>query len=164
MNKRIEEIYLNHRQGLFSLAVSVTGSHQLAEDSIQNAFARLFSHSIPESGDVAYVYRSVRNSAIDTVRHHQRQSKLRESLFENGTWAERQEPAHDTLVAQERVAILQAAIDDLDDHDREAVVLKSLAGLTFEQAGNVANTSPKTIATRYRRALKKLEQKLEGQL
>ncbi len=164
MNERIEEIYLEHRQGLFSLAVSVTGSCQLAEDSIQNAFARLFSRSIPESGDVAYVYKSVRNSAIDSLRHHQRQNRLRESLFEFGNTTGGHNSAHDTLVAQERITILQAAIDELEDHDREAVVLKSLAGLTFEQAGIVANTSPKTIATRYRRALKKLEQKLEGQL
>ena len=36
--------------------------------------------------------------------------------------------------------------------------------LGFEQVGEVTNVSPKTVATRYRRALKKLEHQLKDQL
>jgi RNA polymerase sigma factor (sigma-70 family) len=68
------------------------------------------------------------------------------------------------LLAKERDSLLRSAIDQLSETDREAVVLKLYAGLTFEQAGKIADESPKTIATRYRRALEKLEVQLKGQL
>jgi RNA polymerase sigma-70 factor (ECF subfamily) len=68
------------------------------------------------------------------------------------------------LLTRERDELLKEALNQLPDTDREAVVLKLFAGLTFEQAGEVTETSPKTIATRYRRALGKLENQLKGQL
>ena len=164
MNRVLEQIYREHRQGLYSLALSITRSHSLAEDSIQNAFTRLFTRANPESDLVPYVFKSVRNSAIDLVRNRQRRSRLNESLFESNEDLDLKANPHETLVVQERTTILQEAIDELDEREREAVVLKSLADLTFEQVGEITGTSPKTIATRYRRALKKLEEKLKGQL
>ena len=68
------------------------------------------------------------------------------------------------LLTRERDKLLREAINQLSDPDRESIVLKLFAGLTFEQAGEVTGTSPKTIATRYRRALEKLENHLKGQL
>jgi RNA polymerase sigma factor (sigma-70 family) len=52
----------------------------------------------------------------------------------------------------------------LDEAEREVVVLKTFAGLTFAAIGEVLEQSEKTVATRYRRALLKLEEKLRGQL
>ena len=83
---------------------------------------------------------------------------LFESFDESNTTSEPVEHA----LTSERDAILRQAIDQLGEKDQEAIVLKLFGGLTFEQAGEVANASPKTIATRYRRALNKLENQLKG--
>lgn len=64
----------------------------------------------------------------------------------------------------ERDQILRSAVDDLDEAERAVVVLKTFAGLTFAAIGEVLEQSEKTVATRYRRALLKLEEKLRGQL
>ena len=164
MHETLEQIYLDHRQGLFSLALSITQSHQLAEDSVQNAFANLFRRPIPNGDSVAYVFKSVRNSSIDSIRANKRRSQLNESLFAENEITPAADSAHDTIVSQERAHLLQQAIDELDELYREAIVLKSFSGLTFEQVGIVTNTPAKTVATRFRRALQKLEQKLKGQL
>lgn len=170
MNQLLESLYRQHRQGLYSLAVSITGSHQLAEDSVQNAFARLFGReipgsipgSIPGNDPVAYVYKSVRNSAIDTCRSAKRQSRLKESLFNGFRVTGRSETTPDeNLLTQERSDLLREAIACLSEPEREAVVLRAFAGLTFAQAGEVANVSTKTVATRYRRALMKLADRLQ---
>lgn len=165
MNQSLETVYQKHRQGLFSLALSVTGSRQQAEDSIQDAFANLMRRRVPDGDIVPYVYISVRNAAIDLQRKTQRRSELSESLF-NGyapLTSKHDNPAAD-LLTKERDQMLRDAVQELPKDQREAVVLKALAGLTFDQAGEVLNISPKTLATRYRRALMKLETRLRGQL
>ncbi|MCP4170341.1 MAG: sigma-70 family RNA polymerase sigma factor [Fuerstiella sp.] len=72
-------------------------------------------------------------------------------------------PAEDVLTA-ERDQILRIAVHDLDDADREVIVMKIFAGLTFDAVGEILYQSAKTVATRYRRALMKLEERLRGQL
>ena len=170
MSESLENVYREHRQGLFSFALSIAGCPQLAEDAIQIAFANLHrTEAVARSGScngevVAYVFQSVRNSTIDLQRSDQRQKKLSQSLFADYSSREQPSSPPEHLLTKERDRLLRDAIDQLPESDREAIVLKLFAGLTFDQAGIVANTSPKTIATRYRRALGKLENNLKGQL
>ncbi|MDG1897072.1 MAG: sigma-70 family RNA polymerase sigma factor [Fuerstiella sp.] len=117
---QLEETYCSQRQGLFSLALSITGCRQLAEDAIHAAFERL--------------------CRLDA-----------------------ESPADDVLTA-ERDQILRTAVNDLDESDREVVVLKIFAGLTFDAVREILNQPAKTVATRYRRSLIKLEERLRGQL
>ena len=165
MNESLEILYRRHRQGLYSLAITITGSHQLAEDSVQNAFTKLFSCQLPEGDRVAYVYKTVRNSAIDIRRTVGRQTRMTESLF-NGfrPVAMPSNTPPDDLLTKERHEQLREAIESLSEDEQEAVILKAFANLTFEQAGQAARVSAKTLATRYRRALLKLENQLNGKL
>lgn len=68
------------------------------------------------------------------------------------------------MLTAERDQILRIAVHDLDDADREVIVMKIFAGLTFDAVGEILYQSAKTVATRYRRALMKLEERLRGQL
>ena len=161
MNESLENLYLEHRQGLYSLAVAVTGSHSLAEDAVHNAFVKLFRRELPDGDHVAYVFRTVRNSAIDVSRNASRQNRLKDMLV-NGfhpSQIKMQTPP-EQLLTEERHERLRVAIQELPLAEQEAVILKAFADLTFEQAGLVTNLSSKTIATRYRRALIKLERQL----
>lgn len=170
MNELLENLYRKHRQGLYSFALSIVCSPDLAEDAVQNAFAKLFRNpngkeSVLRNGNaVAYVFQTVRNSAIDLQRSDSREHRLSKALFAGYQPPQESNCPSEALLTRERDELLRSAIDQLSDPDREAVVLKLFAGLTFEQAGVVSQTSPKTIATRYRRALEKLENHLKGQL
>lgn len=120
----------------------------------------------PPAGDVVnYVFASVRNAARDVLRANRRASEVRETIF-NGYQPPEQQSVNpaDDLLTVERDQILRAAIDDLDDAEREVVVMKTFAGLTFDAIGEVLEQPAKTVATRYRRALMKLEERLRGQL
>ena len=166
MRDQLEKTYCSHRQGLFSLALSITGCRQLAEDAIQSAFERLCrSDAVPGDDLAGYVFASVRNASRDVVRARRRVDGIRESIFNGAVRSEDSwtGPAEDYLTA-ERDQILRTAVDGLDEADREVVVLKTFAGLTFEAIGDVLKQPAKTVATRYRRALTKLEEKLRGQL
>ncbi len=70
----------------------------------------------------------------------------------------------DGLLTRERDQILRLAIDQLHEDDREVIVMKVFGDLTFDEIGGVLKQPAKTVATRYRRALVKLEERLRGQL
>lgn len=158
-------IYRQHRQGLFSLALSITGCRQQAEDAVHSAFERLYRSDVALTGSaVSYVYVAVRNAACDIHRTSQRASGIHESVFadvapvHNATG-----PEHEVLTA-ERDNILRTAVNNLDSVDRQIVIMKAFGELTFDGIGAILEQPAKTVATRYRRALIRLEEKLRGQL
>lgn len=153
MRDLLDDIYREHQQALFSLALSVTRHPASAEDAGQAAFTRLLGRRTPPTGDVrAYVFASVRNAAIDQQRRRGRDGKTCASMFEP---AESSPPDADVL-ADEQQRRLRDAIDQLPAPQREAVILKALGGLSHEQVARITGQSPNTVASRYRRALEKL--------
>lgn len=162
----LEQVYRAHRHGLYSLALSVIGCEQSAEDAIHEAFVAMYRRSPIECDPVAYVFASVRNASIDISRRSQRAHRANETLF-NGYVPPKAVPGtngQERLLDQERDQILRRAIDGLPSHERELIVMKTFAQLTFDQIAEVLKEPMKTVATRYRRALKKLESELRGKL
>ena len=164
MSELLEAVYREHRQGLYSLAVTITASHQLAEDAVHNAFARMIRTVQPGQDNlVPYVFRSVRNAAIDLCRKDQVRHRVSTALFASYR-ADGSTDPEQVVMTNETHQQLRETIDTLPDNYREAVVLKAFAGLTFQQIGLITETSPKTIATRYRRAIEELHSRLLKQL
>ena len=161
MREILAATYTEHRQGLFSLALSVTGDRQLAEDAVQSAFEKLIRLSASPNGNpVAYVFSAVHNAAHDCVH---RNGSPRQSLFVDCVDCEAVTPEA-SAEADERLAAVQAAVMNLEDEEREVVILKAFSGLTYDCIGLVLQVPAKTSVTRYRRALLKLEEKLRGQI
>ncbi len=68
MQSPLEQIYRKNRQALFTFAMSITRCESAAEDRGQQAFVRL-NQTKPNVDDLLpYVYRAVKNSAIDPNR------------------------------------------------------------------------------------------------
>jgi len=154
----LEQVYRQHRQALFSLALTITGCSGLAEDAVHDAFVRLCGMQESPSGRLAaYVYAAVRNSAVDCCRRAKRDLKLAEKLFAEtpdlGT-------ANNSPATEDNSARLRQEIESLDAGTREIIVMKIYSELTFDEIGKVLDTPAATVATRYRRALLALEEKL----
>lgn len=158
MLAELEQVYRQHRQALFSLALTITGCSGLAEDAVHDAFVRLCGMRTAPSGRLeAYVFATVRNSAVDCCRRAQRERKLAGTLF-----AEIPDiaVANTNSAIDETSARLRHEIESLDDGTREIIVMKIYGELTFEEIGNAIDTPAATVATRYRRALQTLEERL----
>jgi RNA polymerase sigma-70 factor, ECF subfamily len=152
----LEQVYGRHRQGLFTVALSITRCAARAEDAVHDAFVRMCRNSAGEGkGDlVAYAYAAVRNAAIDQRRRMKAQPKM-DSIF-NGD----HDAAERGAIEAEREAVVAAAIQDLPEEQREAVVLRIYAQLTFAQIAQVVDAPLQTVATRYRRSLERLRERL----
>jgi RNA polymerase sigma-70 factor, ECF subfamily len=155
----LESIYREHRQGLFTLALSIVRNPVAAEDAVHEAFVRLCRRDRPPQADgVAYVFAAVRNAAVDVLRRRPA-GAVSASIFRER--AAPQDSPEAAAMMRERDGLLRQAVEDLPDGQREAVVMRLFAGLTFEQMAQVAGEPLSTVSTRYRRALEKLRKMLE---
>ena len=158
MREAIEAIYRRHRQGLFTLALSITRCPELAEDAVHDACARLLRlASHPDRDAVAYVFAAVRNAALDRVRQRRPSVEYPASIYD----VRQPDPAVAAHEAEQQ-RLAREAVDQLPLKQRETVVLRLYANLTFEQIAETLGEPLPTVASRYRRALERIKQILEG--
>jgi RNA polymerase sigma-70 factor (ECF subfamily) len=164
MQLELSAIYQRHRQGLFTLAASITRCPSRGEDAVHDAFARLCRASGGDDargcGDaVAYVFAAVRNAAVDQVRRAPPvvdDIDMAAVLFDLSD-----DPARQAIDAERR-RLVADAVGALPGQQREVVLLRVYAGLAFAQIAQVVDAPLPTVAARYRRALERLRQRLES--
>ena len=148
----LEVLYQRHRQGLFSLALSITRCAESAEDAVQEAFTRLCRPTIRPCGDAAaFVYAAVRNAALDNRRRQGSALRIAAGLF-NGSNSSGQEIVAD----QERDERIRKSVEGLPEELQDAVLLRVFSGLTFEQMAQALDVPLSTAASRYHRAMEVL--------
>lgn len=150
-DRALAELYRKHRQGLFTLSLTITRSVSLAEDAIQDAFVRLARRPIVAEDPAAYVFAAVRNAARDLTTRR-RTSDLPPDLFDHAAGPEQ------AAISGELAGIVRKCLADLDADSREAVVMKLWGDMTFEQIAAITGEPLQTIASRYRRALIRIKE------
>jgi RNA polymerase sigma-70 factor, ECF subfamily len=152
----LAQIYREHRQGLFTCALTITRCPERAEDAIQEAFCRLFRSSVRPRRLKAYVFRAVRNAALDQlVRNPACDQPLPEFVF-----AASPGPA-DAMAGGELRQQAAAALVALAPDECETIVQHLYGGLTFREIAEVRQIPLGTVTSWYRRGLEKLRAKLE---
>jgi RNA polymerase sigma factor (sigma-70 family) len=157
MTQRLEELWRRHVDRLLLYATATLSERSAAEDVLQTVFVRLLSlRAFPESGSEAtYLYRAVRNEALTQLRTRRRSKKALESMIEA--------PSEDPREAAELRDLgrkIESTLLDLPAEEREAVVLKIWADLSFPEASSVMGVSEKTFEHRYYRGLETMKERL----
>ncbi len=135
-----------------------TSSVADAEDVVQEAFIRYWRHQRHLPGDpMALLVTSARRAALDLARRDGRRSQREEQLSGDMPDAVAFEC---TLDADERRVEIEDALRRLPPPQREVLVLKIWAELTFDEIARELDLSPNTAASRYRYALAALRQEL----
>ena len=129
-------------------------SHSEAEDVLQETFVALMQRAEPPKKPDHYCLRTFRNRALNYRRSLWRRV-ARE--LESHRWFERGPEE----ASSERDAM--AALARLPTEQREVIVLKIWHEYTFEDIGELLETSPNTVAGRYRYGLQKLRACLKGE-
>jgi RNA polymerase sigma-70 factor, ECF subfamily len=159
----VERLYDKHGPALVAYACAVLGRWTAAEDIVQQVFLKLLRRgsgiptAVPLSAPQAvlndpraYLYRAVRNTALNARRAISREVEL--------------DPDANWFIApagaQADALTLQSALSELPEEQREIVVMRIWGGLTLEEAAAVLEISPNTAASRYRYGLEKLRQRL----
>ena len=147
------QLHERHARGLFLLARSVTWDDHLAEDVVQTTFLRLLDG--PEIPGPAYLYQAVRNNARNRLRSVSRAADRESRIARNRPLFE---VPVDRLAEREE---LERGLEGLAIEQREVVVLKVWAGLTYREVGEALGISPNTAASRYQYGIEHLRRALQ---
>ena len=126
-----------------------------AEDVVQEAFIKLAQQtSLPEQV-LPWLYRVVRNQALQAVRGSTRRRQREARVSSSEAWFVADD---DRLDAQHAVRLLA----QLPLEQREVIVARLWGGLRFEEIGELTGCSVATAHRRYQAGLAELKERLEG--
>jgi RNA polymerase sigma-70 factor (ECF subfamily) len=126
------------------------------DDVVQTAFLKLARQSTPPDNVLPWLYRVVRNGAIDAARAARRRQKYEARAAErNPDWFL---PPDDPTGLDARAAA--DALAELPLEIREVMVAHLWGGLTFEQIAQAVGSSAATCYRRYAAGLEVLRHQL----
>ena len=147
-------IYHTLKQPVYTICWRIVQVHETAEDLTQDIFLKIYS--APPNASVknerAWVFQMAHNASIDALRKH------RELPLDG---PERSSNQHE-LNALEQKLDLEAAMSMLSDQHRQVLTLHLNAELSFQEIGQVMGLSLSAVYRIYRKALKLLQQLLNG--
>jgi RNA polymerase sigma-70 factor (ECF subfamily) len=128
------------------------------EDVVQEAFLKLAGLHMPPENPAAWLFRVVRNGAIDAGQSARRRQRYEQAVaVESTPWFEDEAEAKPSSVDPKQAA---EALQSLPLEEREVIIAHLWGGLTFEQAAAVAGCSSSTAHRLYVRGLSILRERL----
>jgi RNA polymerase sigma-70 factor (ECF subfamily) len=152
----LRQIYERYRADLFTIAVSLLGDRDLAEDCLQDVFVRLAEAAGQlqvRSHLKGYLTMAILNKARDRMRRKKRQVDVR---IEDMSLSDPMPKPDEQLVDTEQQQRLLVAIEQLPLEQREVFVLHVQGQMTFRQIAQQQAVSVRTAHSRYRYAIEKL--------
>ncbi len=129
------------------------------EDCVQEAFVALAGQAkLPES-PVSWLFRVVRNRALNEYRATRRRSKRELKAAKPDLC--RSDPAEKSEFDEERNRMLDM-LGRLNPRDRELIVLRIWSELSWSEISELTGTSTSSAQRNYVAALEKLKKKLES--
>jgi RNA polymerase sigma-70 factor (ECF subfamily) len=135
---------------LLAYACSLVTSFASAEDVVHQIFIRLLRGDLEIKGSpVSYLYRAVRNAALNDIRNRGREVDLDEGWLESPP-------------GMEQTGLeVQSALRELPEEQRAIILLHVWGQMSFEEVGTALGISPNTAASRYRYGLSKLREQFQ---
>ena len=154
-----------HGPTMLMLARQWVGRRDDAEDVVQEAFVRFWRARDRAADPVAYLFACVKRAGMDWQRGGRRRERREEAVASMRMEAAPHEPLLTSpLEQEERRAAMEAALLTLPESQREVLVMKVWARLSFPQIAEALSIPTDTAASRYRYALAKLREALAEEL
>jgi len=127
----------------------------VAEDVVQEAFIHLAGQRVPPREPVGWLYRAVRNGAINAARGAGRRAQRETAVAWRGEpwFCPSPDDRLDAAAATEALAQLPL-------HERETIVARLWGGLAFDEIARLTGSSTSTVHRWYRRGLETLRERL----
>ena len=145
---------VTHLDRLYRVAWALCGSREEAEDLVQETAARVLAkpRRLHGQDELAYLVRALRNTFLLSRRTASRRPREVATLDQIEPADVRAAGAIGIPEAALEARELFAAIAELPDDFRHALVAVDVAGLSYQEAADMLGTREATIATRLFRA------------
>lgn len=142
------DLYYNK---LYAMAFTITKNHHTSEDIVQNVVFKLLNMEkslIPKENELAWLYKVVKNCAIDEVR---RNSKL--------FYAEKMESLLQKKGIADYVNLneFNDMLEGLDERRKNIITLRVLGEYTFVEISKMLDINVNTVRWLYNSGIKKLK-------
>jgi RNA polymerase sigma factor (sigma-70 family) len=132
-------IYGRYHQRLYRYCLAIVGDAQDAQDALQGTMLKAMKALPGEQRQIElkpWLYRIAHNESVDLVRRRRRTEQIDPELM-----ALEAQPPEETE-QRERLRRLITDMEELPNRQRAALVMRELAGLSFEEIGSAVGTSP----------------------
>ncbi|MCA9652105.1 MAG: RNA polymerase sigma factor [Myxococcales bacterium] len=157
-------LYREHFDAVFRHVCYLTGDAALAEDLVQDAFARAMTNAASYDGRSSFL-NWLRGIALNVVRMHWRRSRTTDrvqgqlrTLQDLGAPEGTPERHH---LQEQRMLAVYEILSTMPIHLREAFVLRELEGLPTAEAAQQLGISTGNLAVRATRARQRIRKELE---
>jgi RNA polymerase sigma factor (sigma-70 family) len=152
------ELVARHTDLIYSAAVRQVGSPEAARDVAQSVFvdlarkAKSLAETANESESVlGWLYRATRFAALNHIRDERRRQDRERQVMKDF------DPNSESTTDWERIRpVLDEVMADLNDEDRQAVLLRFFKNRDFRSVGEALGVSDDAAQKRVSRALEKL--------
>ena len=150
-------LVLRHQKTVYNVALRVLGHPEDARDATQNVFLKVFEHLDsfdPRYRFFSWIYRIALNEAMNR-RSRRQQSTALTNEEPDGV------PGPEAVVAGEQTGkAVEGALQRLVAEQREVVVLRHVADLSYEEMAEVLQVPEKTVKSRLHSARMRLRELL----
>lgn len=164
-----EELIQRFQQPVYALAIRLLNDPASSSDVVQEVFLKVFRNIGNFRGQSSlrtWIYRITVNEAHNArrwfFRHRRREVDLDAGSEDCRDWkevlADRGRSPFEMALDRERQALVEAALDELNPVYREAVVLRDIADLGYEEIATILNVSLGTVKSRILRGREALRQ------
>ncbi len=147
----LEKLYKMFKDTVFAVAFSITQDYHLSEDCVAETFVRLTQvkrFSASKGNGKGFILTVARNVALEIRRRYKRQYK--DEIIDN---------YGDTAKTVEDSIFIKQLLRHLNDKQRQTVVLKCCAEMTFKEIGRIMKCPESTVKSRYQKAISVLKEK-----
>ena len=152
------QLVMEHSHAMFRLAWRLTADEHAAEDIVQEAFIkawRKIGEFRMESSFKSWLHRITVNSAMDYLRKHSRRSRF-ETQEPEWEVADHTSMAADTGQQIDISTQTRAAMMDLSDSERTALLLKHYEGHSIKEIAQIMDITTGACKQNIFRAVKKM--------
>ncbi len=152
----LRQVFEAEESPLLRYAHGLVGQRETAEDLVQEAFLKLHAHWEDVTNPRAWLFRCIRNLALNHLRDHQREST---SEFLNDVASDSPDPDQ-SIGKLEAIGTLQLLVSELDPDDRKLISLKYHENLKYYQISQRTGLSVGNVGYKLHHALKNLADSL----
>jgi len=161
-SQAFSELVSRHRDRLWSVSLRTTGDPEEASDALQDALISAFRRADQYRGEAAvttWLHRIVVNAGLDRLRRRAVRPTITLPDHNENSGLELVEP-RDAIAERENWIEISAALAELPQDQREAIILVDVQGYSVEAAAKELNCPPGTIKSRCSRGRAKLAESL----
>ncbi len=145
------ELFRRHKNRMWAVAMRTCGDREMAADAVQDGFLAAFRRADSFRGDAAvttWLHRIVVNACLDRLRRRRPTSPLPEGDRLDGPELDHTRERRDAHASTEVALDVRAALAQLAEGQRLALVLVDMHGLSVAEAAVVLGVAEGTVKSR----------------